>query len=678
MLFEKRPLLSLILLLGALTSICSSCSTVSGNYDHPEYFDRIFLSAEGIRHSPDPAHSIRYLDSAFNTFPTPGIKDRYRKYMFTGKYWDGIDSFKKAQCYYDSALWIIRKHTKDTAFQREQVAAFYAKGYAFFGQDDYQSAIRYYNLGRQIAEKQDDSCLLSTYSFMLGNVSNGQGRFLEAVIYIKQGLMQAGSCELTIDQFRLLSRKLKDLGILYGKADMPDSGIYYLTQASSFVKKYQYRFSEQPGTDKYIESFMSDVYTELGKIYTAKGDTLTGMRILELALELDTAKGNNSYRTPAIYLKLTNIYLAQNDLLKAAAMLDMLQHYLELTPDTQMESDWLKLQIMYTIKAKRIKDITYYTGVYFRLQDSITKNLRNPHAGVYDQYKNFKNEYTLALVTKEARIKNLLLVIVFSISICIFLIAFLLWLNWTKQKKLNIQANVHNKQLQEALSGLQQSQEDNTKLLRIVVHDLRNDIGGITTLVGILVEEPERSKEDQELMRLIETAGRRAIELVDNLLQMQSFTGKAEKKPTDLKKLLRSCVDLLQYKALAKEQHIQLEASSVVAPVDIGSIWRVISNLISNALKFSPRGAHILVTLKRQRGSILMAVQDHGIGIPDALKDKVFDLFTVARRTGTENEQTSGLGLAISRQIVEHHSGRIWFHTSNGKGTTFYVELPDS
>jgi signal transduction histidine kinase len=74
--------------------------------------------------------------------------------------------------------------------------------------------------------------------------------------------------------------------------------------------------------------------------------------------------------------------------------------------------------------------------------------------------------------------------------------------------------------------------------------------------------------------------------------------------------------------------------------------------------------------------SVLIAVKDHGIGIPAEMKDKIFDMFTEAKRTGTAGEQAFGLGLAISKQIVEAHGGKIWFESKPGQGTTFYVELP--
>jgi signal transduction histidine kinase len=105
-------------------------------------------------------------------------------------------------------------------------------------------------------------------------------------------------------------------------------------------------------------------------------------------------------------------------------------------------------------------------------------------------------------------------------------------------------------------------------------------------------------------------------------------------------------------------------------------IWRVVSNLISNAIKFSQAGAIIIVKAKEFKKEVRIEVKDQGIGIPDKLKAQVFNMFTDAKRPGTEGEKSFGLGLSICQQIVEKHNGRIWFESNIENGTTFYFSLP--
>ena len=95
-----------------------------------------------------------------------------------------------------------------------------------------------------------------------------------------------------------------------------------------------------------------------------------------------------------------------------------------------------------------------------------------------------------------------------------------------------------------------------------------------------------------------------------------------------------------------------------------------------NAIKFSPRGGKIQIRMKRSPQGIMLTVKDHGIGIPAELSSRIFDLFTSAKRAGTAGEQPFGLGLYISKQIIEAHHGRIWFESGPTEGTQFFILLP--
>jgi two-component system sensor histidine kinase VicK len=104
---------------------------------------------------------------------------------------------------------------------------------------------------------------------------------------------------------------------------------------------------------------------------------------------------------------------------------------------------------------------------------------------------------------------------------------------------------------------------------------------------------------------------------------------------------------------------------------------RVLNNLLGNAIKFSHRKQQILVSadVQTERGTIIIKVQDSGIGIPEDLKSMIFDKFTKAGRKGTEGEKSLGLGMSIVKRIVELHNGRIWMESKENIGTTIFIEL---
>jgi signal transduction histidine kinase len=223
---------------------------------------------------------------------------------------------------------------------------------------------------------------------------------------------------------------------------------------------------------------------------------------------------------------------------------------------------------------------------------------------------------------------------------------------------------------------LEQSQEENTRMIKIVAHDLRNPVGAMTSMAAMLLDDAPRSENDLTLLQLIKASGENSLRLVDELLQVNTPESQLEKAPADLKLLLSYCIDMLEHKALAKNQRIELHAEQLVLNLNQGKMWRVISNLVGNAIKFSPSDSLITVRLEQKGQQVIISVQDEGIGVPVQAGEKIFELFTTAKRQGTQGEESFGLGLGISRQIVNHHGGRIWFEANASVGTTFFISLP--
>jgi signal transduction histidine kinase len=148
------------------------------------------------------------------------------------------------------------------------------------------------------------------------------------------------------------------------------------------------------------------------------------------------------------------------------------------------------------------------------------------------------------------------------------------------------------------------------------------------------------------------------------------------KEPMQLKELLGYCIEMLHLKSEEKNQRISLVGSDAMVQGDRDKLWRVFNNLISNAIKFSPEKTEIIVDLQLNGETVIVCVKDEGIGIPEHIADKLFDMSGEAKRRGTAGEPSFGLGLGISKQIVESNNGRIWFENVKPQGTAFYVSLP--
>ena len=108
---------------------------------------------------------------------------------------------------------------------------------------------------------------------------------------------------------------------------------------------------------------------------------------------------------------------------------------------------------------------------------------------------------------------------------------------------------------------------------------------------------------------------------------------------------------------------------------DASKFKRAIINLLSNGVKFTPKGGTVLISSSVKKNSLLIKIMDSGIGIPKSIQPIIFNKFTRAKRVGTEGESTVGLGLFITKQIMELHNALLWFESEEGKGTTFYIKL---
>jgi signal transduction histidine kinase len=117
-------------------------------------------------------------------------------------------------------------------------------------------------------------------------------------------------------------------------------------------------------------------------------------------------------------------------------------------------------------------------------------------------------------------------------------------------------------------------------------------------------------------------------------------------------------------------------ADALRAEVDRDRLTQVLANLLSNAIKFSESGGEVRTRLDAQGATLRIAVTDHGIGIPAAFHDRVFQRFAQADSADSRKKGGTGLGLSICRTIVDEHGGSIWFDSVEGEGTTFFVELP--
>ena len=224
----------------------------------------------------------------------------------------------------------------------------------------------------------------------------------------------------------------------------------------------------------------------------------------------------------------------------------------------------------------------------------------------------------------------------------------------------------------------QQAVRAREEVLAIVSHDLRNPLNAITLGASLLQTSENLSDDDREQLDAIVVSARRMSRLIADLLDVTRLEGgkrlPIEPAPVAVTEVLHEAQELFRVQASVATVSIDYDApGGAVVHADRDRVMQVLSNLIGNALKFTPPGGRISVRAALRDAEVLVSVSDTGPGIPHEHLDHIFNPYWQAKRA---ERLGAGLGLPIARGIVEAHGGRIWAESEPGEGTTFFFTLP--
>lgn len=215
--------------------------------------------------------------------------------------------------------------------------------------------------------------------------------------------------------------------------------------------------------------------------------------------------------------------------------------------------------------------------------------------------------------------------------------------------------------------------------LSIVSHDLRNLLNGIVLSSALLSERGsgEKGRRNREGIDRIQRYAARMNRLIGDLLDVASIdAGKLAVSPRrgDAATLIRESLEMFAANAAAKRIGLESEIVEppLMAELDHDRILQVLANLISNSLKFTAQGGRIRVRGERAGQGLLLSVTDDGSGIPEGALETIFQRFW---QVGKDDRRGTGLGLYISRCIVEAHGGKIWAESKLGEGSTLRFTL---
>ena len=223
-----------------------------------------------------------------------------------------------------------------------------------------------------------------------------------------------------------------------------------------------------------------------------------------------------------------------------------------------------------------------------------------------------------------------------------------------------------------------------TEFVSLSAHQLRTPLSAIKWTLRMLLDGDlgKITGEQREFVEKTYQSNERMITLINDLLDVTRIEeGRYVYKPvfSQLEDMVQSVVDVLEEEIKRKEIKFEFKKPETKLPkvkVDKEKIGLVINNLINNAIRYTPSGGEITVSLSYNGKEIEFSVTDTGIGIPKDQQERIFTKFFRAANAMRKGTEGTGLGLFIAKNIVEAHGGKIWFKSKEGEGTTFYFTIP--
>ena len=421
-------------------------------------------------------------------------------------------------------------------------------------------------------------------------------------------------------------------------------------------------------------------YNILGALYTSIGDYATADNILHKALSKAISTKSNA-DLPVIFHNLAKLSYKCGRIKDAIAYADTT--YRKSILCSQPQFSYMSLLMLSSL----YKEQNNYQSALKYLELALSKykelNATEIESLKFQLGEKNKEDKALDAQVKEgdlASYKNTVLVIMI---VAVFFVAFLLVYLFALQKNANVNLAESNQLYIKQTEALQMANATKDKFFSIIAHDLRSPLGSLMGLTRVMYEEMDKFSrfELKENAQMVFESVVNIYKLVQNLLDWSRIQrGVMKFTPTlvDLNEIINTAIQLNKGNSEGKDIKViyeNLELDPVLADSNI--LTTILRNLLSNSIKFTPRGGEIILKLiKNEIGEFEFSVQDNGVGISDKRIDKLFKIEEKVSTVGTEGEPSTGLGLPLCKELVKLHGGEISVCSEENCGSCFTFKIP--
>ncbi|PWH84551.1 ATP-binding protein [Algibacter marinivivus] len=630
---------------------------------------------------------------------------------------------------YERALEYILKSEKlsnNLNYKRGIAEVTYYKSLIYAQKDDYINAISGYNKSKTLFHSLNDTLNVAKINNSIGLIEIKRGNYNKGLQFSLAAIKELEKRNLVKE----LNLAYSNLAKAYYNINLYEKAIEFYLKAldvqmklndtkgineshSKLAELYSNKKEHRKAIEyfeKVIESSESDndsirghVFPKLGAEYLKFNDFDKATRYLIQGYNINTRTNNQAGLLLALNnlgdlnLKQGRLKTAEKQLLDAGTIAKNLNNKTELLKH-------YKLMKSLDSTRRRFDRAFVWQREYYELNNSLKKaeikpviNSEKPadvdlNSNVINQPIDNNPVNTISSVDKTEMNKKLdkYKLLLYALLAALIVVSALLVLVYLKRnsnikymqelEEKNLKIELQNDAFSEQTKHLENVNNVKDKLFSIVSHDLKDSLSSINGFIDLLKDGSlSREEFDNLIPELSENANNASL-LLFNLLnwsksQMQSL----EPKPSlfDIQEVFESKVKLIEQRMENKGIDLIDHSLRDFAYADRSMFEIVVQNLLANALKFCKNGDTITVSNHISNGSCIISIADTGIGIS---KENLSKLFKSSSFTtmGTDNEKGTGLGLSICKELVELNNGKIWVESTQGIGSTFYVQLPKS
>lgn len=584
----------------------------------------------------------------------------------------------------DTALIIVNESIRIAEFYNDSVhlaELLRLKGLVLFYKVDYKTALDYFTRSRELCNrinyKAGEASALNNISL----IYRRQG-FVEKALNLDKEVLQM---RIEVGDSARIAGSLNNIAVSYGDKKNYDTALNYYMQAVDMSLK----IDDIKDLDLY--------YNNIGNVYMKLGQHEKALPYFEKSLNIAQQFGNKQiYQNALMYIG--KYHMVNKNYKKALPLLH------------------------------KALEIAYEIGIVYEIEDA-AKNLNNCYAGLNDYVNAYKyhrlfktmadsansievaqkiaetealaefekekktqkliqdKKYAEArlIIHREKQRRNVAYIIVFMVLMWLYF----LYRNYMRKTRLNktliIQHNEILAQKEEIESQRDKIEALNItkdKFFAIIAHDLKNPIGAICQMADLLetnFQSIEKNKQIEYIKHINYSAGR-TFSLLENLLQwamVQTGSIDINRERFSITKLIIENIELLNGNATQKQIDISFEyCDDCFIHADVEMVNTVIRNLLTNAIKFTPKLGSVKLAVADGDTSWVISVKDDGIGISEADQEYLFAAGINKKSIGDSKAKGTGLGLILCKEFIELNKGKIWVESELNKGASFYFSLP--